>query len=144
MFRDDLWAAEIVPGYDVPGWFILRARRHAERLTGLDDGELAAFARRARDLIASVTEVTCAPATYLLVFGENYPRVALTCSSMACAASRRPAELTRTGDKPGGARGDGIGETGPVRPKSLIVPNGPAVTPRPAATGPAGGPGRGR
>ena len=47
MFRDDLWAAEIVPGYDVPGLFILRARRHAERLTGLDDGELAAFARRA-------------------------------------------------------------------------------------------------
>ena len=73
VFRDDLWAAEIVPGYDVPGWFILRARRHAERLTGLDDAELSTFARRARDLIASVTDVTGAPATYLLVFGENYP-----------------------------------------------------------------------
>ena len=27
VFRDGLWAAEIVPRYDVPGWFILRARR---------------------------------------------------------------------------------------------------------------------
>ncbi|WP_436764258.1 hypothetical protein [Streptosporangium sp. V21-05] len=73
MFQDPLWAAEIVPGYDVPGWFILRARRHAERLTGLDDAELATFASRARDLTAAVTEVTGAPATYLMVFGENHP-----------------------------------------------------------------------
>jgi len=73
VFRDDLWAAEVVPGYEVPGWFILRARRHAERITGLNGAELAGFARRARDLVAAVTEVTAAPATYLLVFGENYP-----------------------------------------------------------------------
>ncbi|MEP7022451.1 MAG: hypothetical protein ABJB47_01295 [Actinomycetota bacterium] len=73
MFRDPLWAAEIVPGYDVPGWFILRVRRHAERITGLDGAELASFARRARDLVAAVTDVTAAPATYLMVFGENHP-----------------------------------------------------------------------
>ena len=73
VFRDPLWAAEIVPGYDVPGWFILRARRHAERITGLDEEELASYGRRARDLVAAVTEVTGAPATYQLVFGENYP-----------------------------------------------------------------------
>ena len=73
VFRDPLWAAEIVPGYDVPGWLILRSRRHAERITGLDDEELSSYGRRARDLVAAVTEVTGAPATYLLVFGENYP-----------------------------------------------------------------------
>ncbi|MFI0938486.1 hypothetical protein [Streptomyces sp. NPDC021020] len=72
VFRDSLWAAEIAPGYEVPGWFFLRARRHAELITGLDDAELAAFGRRARDLVAAVTEATGAPATYLLVFGENY------------------------------------------------------------------------
>ncbi len=72
VFRDALWAAEVVPGYEVPGWFILRARRHAERITGLDPPELATFARRARDLVAAMTAVTGAPATYLLVFGENY------------------------------------------------------------------------
>jgi diadenosine tetraphosphate (Ap4A) HIT family hydrolase len=72
VFRDEWWAAEIVPGYEVPGWFILRARRHAERITGLNTEELAGFAYRARDLVAAVTRVTGAPATYLLVFGENY------------------------------------------------------------------------
>lgn len=73
VFRDDLWAAEIVPGFDVPGWFVLRVRRHAERLTGLNDDELAGLARRARDLVAAVSEVMRAPATYFLVIGENYP-----------------------------------------------------------------------
>jgi len=73
VFRDELWAAEIVPGYEVPGWYILRVRRHAERITGLDDDELGTFSYRARDLVAAVTEVTGAEATYLLVFGENYP-----------------------------------------------------------------------
>lgn len=73
VFRDDLWAAEIAPAFAVPGWFFLRTRRHAERITGLRAAELNSLARRARDLIAAVSEVTGAPATYLLVFGENYP-----------------------------------------------------------------------
>ncbi|WNV83008.1 hypothetical protein [Umezawaea sp. Da 62-37] len=73
VFRDELWAAEIVPAFAVPGWFVLRSRRHAERITGLNDDELHSLARRARDLVGAVTEVTGAPATYLLVFGENYP-----------------------------------------------------------------------
>jgi diadenosine tetraphosphate (Ap4A) HIT family hydrolase len=73
VFRDELWAAEVVPGFDVPGWYALRVRRHAERLTGLSVAELDSFGRRARDLVAAVTEVTGAPATYLLVFGEAYP-----------------------------------------------------------------------
>lgn len=72
VFSDPLWAAEIVSGYDVPGWFILRARRHAELITGLDESELATFAQRARNLVAAVSEATGAPATYLLTFGENY------------------------------------------------------------------------
>ena len=72
VFRDELWAAEVAPGYEVPGWFFLRVRRHAELLTGLDDAELSVFGRRAADLVAAVTEATGAPATYLLHFGENY------------------------------------------------------------------------
>lgn len=72
VFRDELWAAEIVTGMEVPGWFVLRTRRHAERITGLDDAELDTLGRRARDLTAAVTEVTGAPATYLMVFGENH------------------------------------------------------------------------
>ncbi len=62
VFRDDLWAAEIVPGYEVPGWFILRARRHAERITGLGHDELAVLGYRARDLVTAITQATGAPA----------------------------------------------------------------------------------
>jgi diadenosine tetraphosphate (Ap4A) HIT family hydrolase len=72
VFIDDLWAAEVAPGYEVPGWFFLRARRHAEKLTGLDDAETAALGRRARDLATAVERVIGAPAVYLLSFGENY------------------------------------------------------------------------
>lgn len=72
VFRDELWAAEVAPGYEVPGWFFLRARRHAEKLTGLDDAEVATFGRRAHDLVTAVEQVTGAPAVYLLCFGENY------------------------------------------------------------------------
>lgn len=42
--EDAGWAAGVVRGYDVPGWFVLRIRRHAEGLEGLTAGELAASA----------------------------------------------------------------------------------------------------
>jgi diadenosine tetraphosphate (Ap4A) HIT family hydrolase len=73
VFRDPLWACEVVPGFDVPGWFVLRVRRHALRITGLDDDELATYARRARDLVDAVTSVTGAPTTYVLTFSEANP-----------------------------------------------------------------------
>jgi diadenosine tetraphosphate (Ap4A) HIT family hydrolase len=71
--EQDGWAAGIVPGYDVPGWFVLRVRRHAEGLEGLATEELATFGRRARDLTAAIRTVTGAAATYLMVFGEANP-----------------------------------------------------------------------
>ena len=72
VFIDEHWAAEVAPGYEVPGWFFLRARRHAVKLTGLNDAEVATFGRRAHDLVSAVEKATGAPAVYLLSFGENY------------------------------------------------------------------------
>lgn len=97
VFRDDLWAAEIVSGYDVPGWVILRARRHAERITGLNDEEVDTFGRRARDLVAAVSEVMAAPATYLLVFGESYPHfhVLVTPRADDVPADRRAGDILK-------------------------------------------------
>ncbi|MFJ8861794.1 hypothetical protein ACIRD8_25595 [Streptomyces sp. NPDC102451] len=97
VFRDPLWSGEVVPGYDVPGWFVLRVRRHAERITGLDEAELATFARRARDLVAAVTEATGAPATYLLVFGENHPHfhALITARGEDIPADRRNGNILR-------------------------------------------------
>ena len=73
VFRDDLWACEVVPGLEVPGWFVLRVRRHALRIGGLSDAELTTYGHRARNLVGAVTDVTGAPATYLLTFGEANP-----------------------------------------------------------------------
>jgi diadenosine tetraphosphate (Ap4A) HIT family hydrolase len=72
VFLDERWAAEVAPGYEVPGWFFLRSRRHAEKLTGLDEAETATFGRHAHDLVSALEQVTGAPAVYLLSFGENY------------------------------------------------------------------------
>jgi diadenosine tetraphosphate (Ap4A) HIT family hydrolase len=90
VFLDELWAAEVAPGYEVPGWFFLRARRHAERLTGLDDAETATFGRHARDLVSAVEQVTGAPAVYLLAFGESYPHFH---ALIAARGERVPPEL---------------------------------------------------
>jgi diadenosine tetraphosphate (Ap4A) HIT family hydrolase len=73
VFRDQLWAAELAPDYEVPGWLFLRTRRHAERITGLTSEELASYGRRTRDLVAAVGAVMAAEVTYQLVFGESFP-----------------------------------------------------------------------
>ncbi|MBJ7603404.1 MAG: hypothetical protein JF888_09490 [Candidatus Dormibacteraeota bacterium] len=73
IFRDELWACEILPGYEVPGWVVLRARRHAVGWTGLDEAELNSFGHRARAVDGALKRVTHAPATYVMIFGEAYP-----------------------------------------------------------------------
>ncbi|MEU6439604.1 hypothetical protein [Streptomyces sp. NPDC047046] len=97
VFRDELWAAEVVPGYDVPGWYFLRARRHTERLTGLDDEEADTFGRRARDLVKAVTRATGAETTYMLMFGENYPHfhALVIARTPQVPADRRAGEILR-------------------------------------------------
>lgn len=75
IFADEHWSAGIIAGYDVPGWVILRLRRHAEGFGELTSGELAQFGRRARDVISAVRDVTGAAATYLMIFGEANPHL---------------------------------------------------------------------
>ncbi|MFF0501790.1 hypothetical protein ACFYU5_35750 [Nocardia aobensis] len=97
VFRDDLWTAHIVPGFDVPGWFFLRTIRHAERLVGLDDNELATFARRARDLTAAVTSATGSEAAYMLMFGDNNPHfhVLIAARGAEVSADRRGPDIMK-------------------------------------------------
>jgi diadenosine tetraphosphate (Ap4A) HIT family hydrolase len=73
VFRDDLWACEIVDGFEVPGWFFLRARRHALGWPELSAAELESFGGRTRDIVGAIGEATGARATYLMNFGEAYP-----------------------------------------------------------------------
>ncbi|WP_218828045.1 hypothetical protein [Streptomyces sp. CS227] len=64
-------------------------------MTGLDDTEAATFGRRARDLVAAVTEAAAAPATYLIVFGENHPHfhALITARAAGVPAGRRSGDL---------------------------------------------------
>ena len=75
VFADEDWSAGVIAGYDVPGWLVLRLRRHAEGFGQLNEAELAQFGRRARDTIAAVRTVTGAAATYLIIFGEANPHL---------------------------------------------------------------------
>jgi diadenosine tetraphosphate (Ap4A) HIT family hydrolase len=75
VFIDDDWSAGVIAGYDVPGWVVLRLRRHAEGFGQLSADELAQFGRRVRDIMSSVRSVTGAAATYLLIFGEANPHL---------------------------------------------------------------------
>ena len=73
IFRDDVWSCEIAAGYDVPGWYILRLRRHAEGWSGPTPEELTTFGPVSQRLAAAIQTVTGGPTVYFMSFGENYP-----------------------------------------------------------------------
>lgn len=73
MYRDDTWSCEVAEGYDVPGWFILRLRRHAEGWDGPTAAELAELGPLSQRLVAAIRQVTGAAGAYFMSFGENYP-----------------------------------------------------------------------
>ena len=73
VFRDDDWACEIAPGFEVPGWYFLRLRRHALGWAELERSELTAFGPVVQDLMGALEQAFDAPARYLMTFGEAYP-----------------------------------------------------------------------
>ncbi len=73
VFRDDDWACEVAPGFEVPGWYFLRLRRHALGWASLDRPELTAFGPLVQDLMGALEQAFDAPARYLMTFGEAYP-----------------------------------------------------------------------
>ena len=97
VFADDDWAAGIIEGFDVPGWVVLRLRRHAVGFQGLDDKELATFGRRARDLVLAVRAVTGSAATYLMIFGEANPHfhALITPRTAEVPADRRTGDILK-------------------------------------------------
>jgi diadenosine tetraphosphate (Ap4A) HIT family hydrolase len=73
VFRDDTWSCDVAEGYDVPGWYILRLRRHAEGWSALSPDEAAGFGAVSQQVAAAIREATGAPTVYFMSFGENYP-----------------------------------------------------------------------
>jgi diadenosine tetraphosphate (Ap4A) HIT family hydrolase len=73
VYRDQDWSCEIAEGYDVPGWFILRLRRHAEGWAGPTIEELADFGPVSQRIAKAIEAATGATGVYFMSFGENYP-----------------------------------------------------------------------
>lgn len=73
IYRDEDWSCEMVEGYDAPGWFILRLRRHAEGWHEPTAEELAGFGPVSQRIVAAIREATGATGAYFMSFGENYP-----------------------------------------------------------------------
>ena len=72
VYRDTDWACEVAEGYDVPGWYVLRVRRHAEGWPALTPSEAAGFGVVSQRVTRAIHAVTGAPTVYFLSFGENY------------------------------------------------------------------------
>lgn len=73
VFRNADWACEVAPGFEVPGWYFLRLRRHALGWAELDRDELTRFGPVAQQLMVALEAAFDAPARYLMTFGEAYP-----------------------------------------------------------------------
>ena len=113
IFRDDVWSCEIAAGYDVPGWFILRLRRHAEGWTGPTVDELATFGAVSQKLAGAIQSATGASGTYFMSFGENYPHfhfLVIARDSDLPPESRGAAILARRADQRDMAESLRVGE----------------------------------
>ena len=73
VFRDDTWAIEIPTGYEAPGWYFLRLRRHAEGWSGLTPDEAAGFGAISQRIEGAIREATGTSKVYFMTFGENHP-----------------------------------------------------------------------
>ncbi|MHA7987394.1 HIT family protein [Rathayibacter sp. CAU 1779] len=73
VYRDDTWSCEVADGYDVPGWYILRLRRHAEGWAALSADEAASFGAVSQRIAEAIQSATGATGVYFMSFGENYP-----------------------------------------------------------------------
>jgi diadenosine tetraphosphate (Ap4A) HIT family hydrolase len=73
VYRDDDWSCEVAPGWDVPGWYFLRLRRHAEGWGGLTAREAAGFGVVTRRLAVAIEHAADAAKVYVLSFGESFP-----------------------------------------------------------------------
>ncbi|MGE0215954.1 hypothetical protein [Mycolicibacterium sp.] len=72
VFRNPLWAGEIFPGFEVPGWLVVRARRHVLHLRDLDEPEAHSYGAVLRDLSAALCETLGVTTVYTVSFGERH------------------------------------------------------------------------
>lgn len=73
VYRDETFSCEVADGYDVPGWYILRVRRHAEGWGALTPQDAGGFGVVSQRVATAIQLATGAAGVYFMSFGENYP-----------------------------------------------------------------------
>lgn len=73
VMRDDAWSCEIPTGFEAPGWYFLRLRRHANGWAELSTDEAAEFGAVSKRLDAAIRAATGVTNVYFMAFGENHP-----------------------------------------------------------------------
>lgn len=67
------WAAGVLRGYEVPGWFAVFPRRHVESADGLSDPEADGLGGALRQVTAGIRAETGCAKVYAVSFGERLP-----------------------------------------------------------------------
>jgi diadenosine tetraphosphate (Ap4A) HIT family hydrolase len=73
VFRNARWSVCAAPRTEVPGWFFLELRRHAEGPMELTQEEALELGPIIRRLSGAVQRAVRAKRVYLLWFGDNFP-----------------------------------------------------------------------
>jgi len=73
VYRDDTWSCDVADDLNVPGWFTLRLRRHAEGWSALTADEAASFGVVSQRIARAIEAATGSSKVYFMSFGENYP-----------------------------------------------------------------------
>lgn len=71
IYRDQWWAAAIFPGFEVPGWYVLRLLRHAEGLAAMRDAEAEALGPALRRVSSAISTVCRTDVVYATCYGED-------------------------------------------------------------------------
>src|SRR6266571_6971566 len=75
IYRDDRWSLWVRPGLEVPAWFVLSLRRHAEGLAELNDDEAETLGPLVRRISLAIREAIGVDKVYLVFFGEHFAHV---------------------------------------------------------------------
>jgi hypothetical protein len=82
-----------MPGFAVPGWYVLQVNEHVEGLGLMTVDQAAAVGNGARELTAAITAVTGEPRVYAYTICENFPHFHLVMGTPPAGAAVRGRDL---------------------------------------------------
>lgn len=93
VLRRDHVSACVMPGLDIPGWYVLHLNEHVEGLGLMTEEQAGAIGNGARELTAAITAVTGEPRVYAYTICENAPHFHMVMGTPPSSASVRGRDL---------------------------------------------------